>query len=286
MAVKSLLASAPVSRLWLRRDIRGDEILRDPAMRQRSASSLQELSASISCTDTLQEFRSLRVLHLEAYVLPKLYPAVLWGVVGLQRLSLHHFEEYCLTELPAALVASLRVIEVTPKPVALHSAFALRLPAAMALTRLSVDGSFYTITSHRAAPSATVDVAAMCQQCQEVVIEAENIVFQLPLGVYRSALQAFVDMLLQPCSPEGRPAAWQRLEFRLLGDVTVRAPSGDGSAASHGNKQLVLFTKPAAFIYKLRHALLGVADARVRVSFQHWQCSIFHPTVIEIERLL
>jgi len=46
----------------------------------------------------------------------------------------------------------LQVIDVTPKPVALHSKFALRLPAAMALTRLSVNGSFYTITSQRAAP--------------------------------------------------------------------------------------------------------------------------------------
>ncbi len=64
-AVKALLATAPVSQLWLCRDMRGDEILRDPGMRRQSCGSLRELSASISCTDTLQAFRNLDRLHLQ-----------------------------------------------------------------------------------------------------------------------------------------------------------------------------------------------------------------------------
>jgi hypothetical protein len=46
---------------------------------------------------------------MQADVLPKLYPAVLWGVVGLQRLSLHHYVDFHLTDIPAALVPAIKV---------------------------------------------------------------------------------------------------------------------------------------------------------------------------------
>ena len=46
---------------------------------------------------------------VQAYVLPRLYPAVLFGLRGLTHLSLHHYEDYCLSELPAGLVPSLKV---------------------------------------------------------------------------------------------------------------------------------------------------------------------------------
>jgi len=72
----------------------------------------------------------------QAYVLPKLYPAVLWGVVGLQRLSLHHFEEYCFTELPAPLVSSLRV----SRPVSSRQ----RLVASCAIVAGNAVGQLYT----------------------------------------------------------------------------------------------------------------------------------------------
>lgn len=64
--VKKVLSSTPVSKLWLRYDIRGDEILRDADVRWQSSGSLRELSASISCTDTLQAFFNLQKLHLQA----------------------------------------------------------------------------------------------------------------------------------------------------------------------------------------------------------------------------
>lgn len=45
--------------------MRGDEILRDPRFRALSAASLRELAASVCCTDTLQPFRGLQLLHLQ-----------------------------------------------------------------------------------------------------------------------------------------------------------------------------------------------------------------------------
>lgn len=44
----------------------------------------------------------------QAYVLPRLYPAILWNAAGVQHLGLHRFEDYCLTELPPALVPSVK----------------------------------------------------------------------------------------------------------------------------------------------------------------------------------
>lgn len=63
--VKALLSAAPVSHLWLRPDMGADDVLRAPAVRALSCTSLVELSANISCTDTLQAFPNLRQLHLQ-----------------------------------------------------------------------------------------------------------------------------------------------------------------------------------------------------------------------------
>lgn len=49
------------------------------------------------------------VSWLQAHVLPKLYPAVLCGMAGLRHLSLHFYEDFCLSQLPHELVASVKV---------------------------------------------------------------------------------------------------------------------------------------------------------------------------------
>lgn len=76
-AVKRLLCAAAVSRLWLNKDVRGDEILRDEQFRALSGVTLRELWASISCTDTLQPFRNLHSVHLQVR------SRAWWGEVGL-----------------------------------------------------------------------------------------------------------------------------------------------------------------------------------------------------------
>lgn len=323
--VKKVLSSTPVSKLWLRYDIRGDEILRDADVRWQSSGSLRELSASISCTDTLQAFFNLQKLHLQAHVLPKLYPAVLCGMAGLQHLSLHFYEDFCLSQLPHKLVASVKHVEVTPKPVALHSHFTFAPPHELALNSLTLHGSFHEILSHKAAPRAVLSVAAMCWRCKEVRVEAEDVVFDMdllkatcepsaacePAECSRQRLpstngvQALAGALLGSSGGSGGDgwgvdgggasgSCWQRLEFWVLGSFVLpcmHAAAGAAAAASDVMEAEAatpdhLALSPEKLAEELQQALLGMAGQEVvRVSVRRQRCSIFEPAVLLIERI-
>jgi hypothetical protein len=78
-----LLALLPVEKLLLAScHLEGEALLRTSFVLGASGGCLRALAACVACTDTLQLYRGLRELHLNAGVLERLYPgdwsAQLW----------------------------------------------------------------------------------------------------------------------------------------------------------------------------------------------------------------
>ena len=244
---------------------------------------------------------------------------VLDGVGSLRHLSLKHYHHALLAELPRSVVATLRAIEVTPRPTARFSHFDLRLPPGMALEHLALHGSYYGIASTQAAPQLDFDIASFCVCCATLRAEARLVTFHLPpeaparwhhhrgrppagweVEVAAALLShgGYADGRGSPSGSSGRDASsssrssssssanhgkggsgWRRLELWVLEDMQVELPSAAGPAA-----QLPRATA-ALDLPALAAAISALSKGSVSVQlYTSVPISIFHATGLVLER--
>ena len=186
-----------------------ESLLRNPNFIKNSGPTLERLTASVHCTDTLQHYPRLQYLKLYGQEFFRtLYPAVLQGLRNLKELELeeYHHKQILSALIPSDILSRLDTLRIRHLP---HLGDAWQLnnlakPAFPAkLKKLVVDGSFNQIQAANFSPMPSLILGPILDAAEDIRIEGYGIMMAIGVEDRPDTAQWMAEVLTAP-------ARWNR----------------------------------------------------------------------------